>query len=485
MKSQDYPTVTISSRPSLPIHTTQGGTVGSTVASIEMIPSLADFTTEKTDPVLPCYIIPLIQNPRFFGRSKILEEIGTALSPSSDTSENLKTYALSGPGGMGKTQIATEFVYRSKSQFDAIFWVTADEPSKMATSFGNIATTLGLVAKDSPNASDDTFIRDLVLGWLANPLKSYNQTDQGVSKEATWLIVFDNVDDPDVLDDYWPKGSSGAVLITSRDSLIKNYIYSANSGMSLPPFTDEEANSLLLKLTGREQDAEDGSQSIAVAKALGGYPLAITQLAPVIARNHYGFQEFLEMYEKDKTRRQLLDEQTTTRSEYRHTLATVWASEDLQKGAPLLEVLSLLDPDGIPEYILHDNKAVSGWLEYPQDLRAFVEARKELLHSSLITRNISERKIVIHRLTQDSARAKMNDRQFNAVYQFTCTLLSSVWPYEPFSFGNETYRWDQCDELFTHALRLHRHFDLDRLKPPTTVNETTIQAYKFFLDAAW
>lgn len=191
------------------------------------------------------------------------------------------------------------------------------------------------------------------------------------------------------------------------------------------------------------------------------------------------------MYEKDQTRRQLLGQPSTTRSGYRHTLATVWASENLQKGASLLQVLSLLDPDGIPEYILDGNDAVSGWVEYPQDTQAYRQARAELLSSSLITRNIAEKKIVIHRLTQDSTRAKMDDKCFNTIYQFTCTLLSSVWPYEPFSFGNETYRWAQCDELFTHALRLHRLFDLERLTPPTTVTETTIQAYKFFLDAAW
>lgn len=42
----------------------------------------------------------------------------------------VRQFALCGLGGVGKTEIAREFALRHKYAFDAIFWVTADEPAK-------------------------------------------------------------------------------------------------------------------------------------------------------------------------------------------------------------------------------------------------------------------------------------------------------------------------------------------------------------------
>jgi hypothetical protein len=50
---------------------------------------------------------------------------------------------------MGKTQNATEFLYRRKIDFDAVFWVNADKPANLSQSFNDIALGLGLVLPDS------------------------------------------------------------------------------------------------------------------------------------------------------------------------------------------------------------------------------------------------------------------------------------------------------------------------------------------------
>lgn len=46
-------------------------------------------------------------------------------------SEGLKQFALYGMGGLGKTEIATEFTFRHKEAFDAVFWIRADDPAKL------------------------------------------------------------------------------------------------------------------------------------------------------------------------------------------------------------------------------------------------------------------------------------------------------------------------------------------------------------------
>lgn len=413
------------------------------------------------------------------------------ISPTDDDDGRmrLKTFAICGPGGMGKTQIASEFVYRHKKDFDAIFWIHADGPSKIAHDFSNVATSLGLVSEDSVEARDHVLTRDLVLGWLTNPLKSYKSLDHQNSEEASCLVIFDNVDDADILDDYWPMGSSASILITSRDPLLKNYIYtndSRHSGISLPSFDKSEATNFLLKLTRREREIGEKDSGQAIVEVLGGLPLAITQMAGVIARNELSFTEFLEMYGQESAHAQLFKQQVgqlKSRTQYEHTIASVWALDGLNDGAAsLLGILSLLDPDGIPEYILEPGGSTFRWEGYPHDMMGYQEARTELLKSSLITRDRGAKKLFIHRLIQDAARASMSDERFDLAFGFTLCLLSSAWPYEEFGFGNEQYRWARCNEIYRHVLRLQKLFE--RFHSPDRLSEATIEPPKLLLDLA-
>jgi hypothetical protein len=469
----------------------------STAASFQMIPSLADFSIEKANPRLPCHVIPLSQNRDFVGRRTILEALENALvspaehrsvSDSSGEETHLRTFALCGSGGMGKTQIATEFVHRIKAKFDAVFWVRADEPSKIAQSFSRSAVSLGLIDADSMDARDQVLARDAVLGWLANPLKEYKQLDDQRSEEASWFLVFDNVDNPDILDDYWPADSAGSVLITSRDPLAKSYFYSRSDGIALPPLDNSEATKLLLNLTGRRRlTVDERKAATAVAEILGGLPLAITQMAGVIARSDWSFSEFLELYQKESAQTDLFGLQlgpSRARAGDEHTIASVWALQNLQKeSAVLLNASSVLDPDGIPEYILEDNPAGKLWEGYPSDSASYQRARTELLQCSLITRQQDTKRIFIHRLIQDAVRAKMSDEQFDVTFSSTLSLLSAVWPYEEFSFGNEIYRWARCEEISPHVFKMQKLFP--RFHPPRQLSAFSLEGPKLLLDAAW
>ena len=470
---------------------TAKGTAGSATAGFQMIPSLTDFSIEKTDPKLPCVVMPLSRNRHFFGRTVVMDTLHKAFFPNADSVQfgepvpHLKTFALCGPGGMGKTQIAVEFLYRHKADFDAIFWVNADEPSKLAQNFNHIAITLGLIAEDSMEARDHALTRDLVLGWLSKPRKSYKQLEKTI-EEASWLLVFDNADELSYLDDFWPSDSTGCVLVTSRDPLARSSTYSQGGGMDLAPFDIEEATEFLLYMTGRSTESNETQSGGAVAETLGGLPLAISQMAGLIQRRDLSFHEFLDLYRIEDERVKLLNFQIDNRQArlgYDHTIASVWALDNLKEGGILLETLSLLDPDAVPEYILVNNEGIQNMIEYPQISSSYQEARTELLKASLITRERDTDTIVIHRLIQDTALAKMSNGRFNKLYSFVFGLVSSVWPYEDFGFGNELYRWAKCDELYPHVLRLQKLYS--RFRPPTELVPLHLEAPKLLLDAAW
>lgn len=459
----------------------------------DIIPLVSDFSAERGDPHLPCHIMPPhSRNRAFFGRSEILQSIRATLWPKqehevlADSDPNPSIFALCGPGGIGKTQVATEFVHTAKNCYDAIFWLQADQHSKLSQGYTNIAIKLGLVIEDSADARDPVVVQELVKGWLSNPVKTYMQQDNK-PKLATWLIIFDNVDDPDILDDFWPSDYSGAgaVLITSRDPLARTYIYSENSGITLPPFTTNEAAEFLLKLTHREAEESERVSGCSVAARLGGLPLALTQMAGVIDRKALSFAEFLRIFEEEDVRSKLFKTKlgsSKVRMGYEHTLDTVWALEKLSKSSSiLLDVLSLLDPDGIPEKILQCTSPGVHAGPYPQTEAAYQEARSELLQSSLIARDRTANRITIHRLVQDGARSKMSPQRFAVVFELVVDILHSAWPFEHFSFGHGVSRWAKCTELFPHVTQLLRF--TSKLKSPEVVTQTSLKHPRLLDDA--
>ena len=423
------------------------------------LPFFADAPGDGEDPHLPCHLMPLARNKGFFGRKEILEDLEDVLSPAKSDSyypgnqASLKSFAICGPGGMeppimhqsppnmltllcsgiGKTQIAAEYIHSRKSHYDAILWVQADEYAKLAQGFYHIAINLGLVKENSADARDHVITREAVKSWLKNPVKSFKNGGSQDPELATWLLVFDNLDDLDILQDFWPSDSMGSVLITSHDPLALSHL--AGKGTNLKAFNPEEATDFLLKLTHREEEVEERSSGNVVAKRLGGLPLALTQMAGVISRRDLSFSEFLQVYDEESSHKDLFNlhfSYASDRSGYQHTLASVWALETLNESTTLLDILSMLDSDGIQERILEGHRgdkslSISG---YPRTNAAYQIARTELQTRSLITRDRGTQRITMHRMIQDAARAKMSAERFDIVFGMAVTLLSSVWPYE-------------------------------------------------------
>nr|POE75756.1 hypothetical protein CFP56_67775 [Quercus suber] len=451
--------------------------------------SISNFASVRKDPQLRCIMIPYNRNHKFLGREKELKEIAKVLdSPTSHSHKSgnphLPSFAISGLGGIGKTQLAIEFVYRHEASFDAVFWVQADGEESLYQSYAQIAIALGLINADSVEAKDKHFTRDMVLSWLALPVKQYRSHRKSVDK-ARWLVIFDSVEDPEMLDDFWPRGSSGSVLITSREPLAELQFYSTESGMTLPPFNIEDTQNFLLQITGRKNDKDDINHVQAVAKILGGMPLAVAQMAGYIVRMDLKFAEFVEKYNDPKSQQDLIRRlRKSTMPGYQHTIASVWGFENLKHSAYLLDVLSFFDPIGIPEYIMTSHGVNTDMEGFPQSETDYEEARAELLQSSLIVRDRSSKKLVVHTLIQDTARANMDDERYSIVFESALQLLSNVWPYEEeFGFMNETDRWAQCKELYKHMLRLQKLSA--RLTPPITLSKKHLQPPRVLLEAAW
>jgi hypothetical protein len=462
--------------------------------SSEQSGSSWDFVQRALKPVnLPCHITkPHVQNPDFQGRGAALKVLDDALLPRpisevTPAAAQLQVFALSGLGGVGKTQTALEFVFSRKHHFDAIFWTNSSSESKLQSDFTAISIQLGLETLDV--AKDATASRELVKSWLAEPMVNILEGDPFQTRKAKWLLIFDNADDINVLRDFWPHGGIGSVLLTSRDALVIGDYYFNYVGMTLEPFTSDEAVGLLEHLT-QQRGHSDVAQLI--VDRFDRFPLAVSQMAGYIRRRSLSLAEFWDICNQKNEIPDLHQAKIGPHRGSEHTLATIWALEGLGQGAAtILSISSLLDPDGIQEEILTTKPEEAQPLLLPISKSLYHKDLAELIQSSLVRRAVERKELIIHRLVQEVIRMKMNVSPgvlwtaFNA----TVNLLSSVWPFAttPHAGGYPTYnridRWNQCNKILPHISHLRQVFVTFELS-----NEPRATYYALVLllsEAAW
>lgn len=426
------------------------------------------------------------RNGDFYGRNDILTLMDEAFLEKSTglpIKDGLRSLVICGMGGLGKTEIAIEYMSSRKVKFDAIFWINADTTQKLNLGFSQISRTLGL-EHSSDSTRDEVANREIVKGWLQKPIIAANQGTPKADEEASWLIIFDNVDDPDIMYDFWPLTGVGSMIITSRNPLSMDRVYAPTVGINLVPFDSDEAAPLLQKLSQREFQSNSLGSCRKIVELLGGLPLAITQMGGIIRRRHLSLEEFLIYYANDAKK---LHEMHVPGQNpmYNQTVSSVWMLDALSREAiALLQVLSFLDPDRISEEILFSStKNVDAPLpHYPKTRVVYFDARTELIQSSLILRDIKNNELRIHRLVQEVVRKKLTNEELYLVFETVTLLLSNCWPSIKFDERNMVSRLIKCESLFPHVERIRVLFE-DSIR--SRVFKPTYRCAGLFNEVAW
>jgi hypothetical protein len=149
-------------------------------------------------PQVPINNIPFQRNPLFTGREAVLEKLSAALN-SGKTAAIAQPQAISGLGGIGKTQNAVEYAYRNQHNYNTILWVKAESESSINADFVTIAGLLDLPEKQE---QDQRKIVEAVKHWFQG------RTD--------WLLILDNADDIAMVQSFIPSGNKGHILLTTR-----------------------------------------------------------------------------------------------------------------------------------------------------------------------------------------------------------------------------------------------------------------------------
>jgi hypothetical protein len=179
------------------------------------------------------YNVPKRRVRGFVGREDCLERLKRSVLDPIDSSTRI--IVIRGMGGQGKTQIALEFCHRGlkESLFSACVWVDATSESTARKSLEAIFELIR--PKEFEAQNSDARIR-FVLTTLSG-LKS------------SWLMVFDNYDDPFAfadVQDFFPESAHGAMLFTTRHADTET-LASDDCAIELGCLQSGEATDLLIR----------------------------------------------------------------------------------------------------------------------------------------------------------------------------------------------------------------------------------------------
>ncbi|MEV4897189.1 FxSxx-COOH system tetratricopeptide repeat protein, partial [Nonomuraea sp. NPDC055795] len=214
------------------------------------------------------------RNKDFTGREQLLEQLyhgingrATAVLPT----------ALHGLGGVGKTQIATEYAHRYKSDYDVVWWIPSDQAMLIPSSIARLAPYLGL-----PKANE--------IG-VAEAAEAVVEALRKGEPYGQWLLVFDNAHDPESIMNFMPDGPGG-VLITSRNFAWASVV----DTLTVDVFSREESRLFL----DRRVPGIGGNEADALAEALGDLPLALDQAGALQSETGMPVREYLTLL-RDQT----------------------------------------------------------------------------------------------------------------------------------------------------------------------------------------
>jgi len=381
------------------------------------------------------------RNKNFTGRLGIFERLREGLL--THVSVVVPT-ALHGLGGVGKTQVAIEYAWRYASEYDLVWWISADQPVLVRSSLAALAPHLGLPSATAAGIEDAAAA---VLGSLrrGQPYKR-------------WLLIFDNADQPEDVSDIIPRGS-GHVLITSRNPRWESVVET----VPVDVFEREESIAFLSKRVPKGVSAEEADL---LADKLGDLPLALEQAAALQAETGMSIEEYLRLLGEHAT--QLLAEGRP--SEYPVSMTAAWSlsvsqlRNKLPEAVGLLRCCAFFGPEPIPRDVfvpLNDvvedvpastdpryQVAVEPQLDtLLRDPILLSTAIRELGRYALARIDAASRTIQVHRLVQALLKDELTKEERAQTRHVVHLLLANAAPRKPDIRPN----WSRYEDLFAHA----------------------------------
>ncbi|KAI6085949.1 hypothetical protein F4821DRAFT_141851 [Hypoxylon rubiginosum] len=248
---------------------------------------------------LPLNLSQVTDVPRFVAREDELRQMHEILGKGDER----RTVILHGLGGMGKTQLAREYIKRHQKHFSAVIWLNARDVTSLRQSFMQAAQQIHrqypsiIYMRNVVQDRDLDKCAEAVKQWLEEPANT------------RWIVVYDNYDNPKfgvtkdihrrsnrdasgtmladerkqtVAQDedltqrafdirpFLPSLDHGAVIITTRSGEVE-----LGTFIRLKKLTDPERGVEILASTSYRQGVDQDEAARILTQRLDGLPLAL------------------------------------------------------------------------------------------------------------------------------------------------------------------------------------------------------------------
>ena len=344
------------------------------------------------------------RNLNFTGRVAELETIRHNL----ESRQPPHVQVISGMGGIGKTEIAIEYIHRYIDRYEIIWWIRAEHHDRLRDALVKLGQRLELRQSSTDSG------RDRTIAAVLEALQS--------DARPSWLLVYDNAVNPLDLQKYLPTSRpAGHVIITSRQLNWPSYI--AAEGIEVSPFTQEEATNFLRRRVPRlglgsvreqltqEEDERRASEAARLAAELGHLPIAVDHAAAYLAETGQTVNEYLTRFAENA--HQLLSEQPGD-SELPAPVSGTWAMSTAlltPDAEHLFNLCAFFSPEPVSaELFLQDTAnidATGGLAEFLSSSTRFRAAASQLHRLSLAKVDGARDLIQMHRVVQAVTQGRL------------------------------------------------------------------------------
>jgi tetratricopeptide repeat protein len=213
------------------------------------------------------------RNPVFTGREELLERLDHRLRAQNAAA------VLHGEGGVGTSEIAVEYAYRHRGDYEVIWWIPAQRPAEILASLIELGHRLGLD----------------VGGEVVTAVGEVRAALSAGTPYRNWLLVFDDAESPETVRRCFPAIGAGKILVTSRNQWWSGMAES----LEVDVFTRAESVRLLRR---RNQNLLEAEADL-LAGTLGDLPPAIAHASAWLHTTAMAAGEYLRLIEDERAGR--------------------------------------------------------------------------------------------------------------------------------------------------------------------------------------
>ena len=296
-------------------------------------------------------------------RPEYIKRIGKNIFSQKD----IRTIALVGMGGAGKTVLARQYAAQQKTP--VVWELNAETLASLQNSFSHLAQALAQTDTDKRRLreiQETTHIAEREMQML-------NFVKERLQRLSKWLLIYDNVENISDIQRYFPQDKAtwgeGSVIVTTRNETIQNNSH-LKEIIPVDVLSPKEKLDLFTRIMSRGSDYLPTSLHLAQTRDflehIPSFPLDVSVAAYYLKNMNPSYEGYLENLRKqaspfDDAQKRLLKEAgdyTYTRYQI-VTLSLQQILKEHKDFKDLVGFISFLDSQHIPRNLLNSYKDIT------------------------------------------------------------------------------------------------------------------------------